>query len=37
MTSFIIVLLGSMLALSTSYLMLDHDPTIDADVQGDDF
>ena len=31
MTSFIIVLIGSILALSTTYVMLEHDPTIDAD------
>lgn len=37
MTSFVIVLIGSILALSTTYAMLDHDPTNDADLKGDDF
>lgn len=37
MTSFIIVLIGSILALSTSYVMLEHDPTVDIDNQGADF
>jgi len=37
MTSFVIVLIGSILALSTTYAMLNHDPTNNADLQGDDF